>query len=977
MLRHERRLLIDCLGIGVALTLFVIAADAAGLLNGLEDTLYDLRARTCQHFTPKPTDTLVHIDIDDPALDTIGWPLPRATVAKILDEIRLAGPKAVEMDVLFDQPQDVQYRKKLTAVPATQPSATQHAATTAAVPATTTSQHATTQSVEYVSIDHDAELAAAIQRLGNVIVCATFQPAPRYSPLVAAMLQELANDPELEPEPLAEIIRKRGVVKVEKGGLGELFFVARREAFDKRLRELNLGPEVPFEQVRAKLLPRTPIEINTGAANVLKEQWTKYLASREFRRFAWPRPPGLTGFGTMRVQLAPVRPLTAAASGGAFVDYTQFGSPVIRALPLLLEADGNVYPQMGLALACRMLDADLSKLRLDEGGRLLIVPRNNSGAGGSAGGGDVVIPLAAPRTSTDGATYGHLMPIPWFGGRQWEVMYDWPAQKTSRQHLPMGEVWRAVVAHDKIVRNNHTIDEAACGLFAAMQDAPRIEKYNRALPPEDDFPTRQRTIQALLQEFAPYVDEYAKMKPAELRAEDHAFLASVKALNQVLQLTPALMTELNQSRAALAHELNGKAVIIGWSATGAIADFVPTSLHEKCPGAVVHGVVYNGIMTGELWRVAPWWAVALPTLFLGTLISFTTARFSPLRGFLIALLVAVGFAITNGTILFDRFNILLSAAAPLVTIGGVWAACTLTNVVIEAAERGRITRRFSNYVDPKIVDYVMENPQVTFDGETREMTVVFTDLAGFTAISERLGEKVVPMLNELFGQLVPVIRRNEGTLNKFLGDGIMFFFNAPRNMPNHGVVAVRAVLEMHEKVAEFNEHLRADGLPELSMRAGVMTAEMIVGDAGGAGAADYTVLGDAVNTGSRLEAANKATGTRTLISARTADMLNGEFLIRPIGRLKVVGKDEAVMVYEAMTFADRATDEQRELAKCTAELVESFVARRFDDTLVLASTHEIRFGPSKLVTLYRALAQQHLATPPSENFDGRIVLTEK
>jgi adenylate cyclase len=271
----------------------------------------------------------------------------------------------------------------------------------------------------------------------------------------------------------------------------------------------------------------------------------------------------------------------------------------------------------------------------------------------------------------------------------------------------------------------------------------------------------------------------------------------------------------------------------------------------------------------------------------------------------------------------------------------------------------------------------MENPNVTFDGETREMTVVFTDLAGFTAISERLGEKVVPMLNELFGELVPVIRRNEGTLNKFLGDGIMFFFNAPRTMPSHAAVAVKAVIEMHEKLAEFNLRLKAQGLPELSMRAGVMTAEMIVGDAGGAGAADYTVLGDAVNTGSRLEAANKATGTRSLISARTADLLNGQFLIRPIGRLKVVGKDEAVMVYEPMAFADRATDEQRELAKATAEMVEAFVGRRFGDSLALAGAHENRFGKSKIAAIYQRLAQQYLDTPPGDDFDGRIVLTEK
>jgi class 3 adenylate cyclase len=637
---------------------------------------------------------------------------------------------------------------------------------------------------------------------------------------------------------------------------------------------------------------------------------------------------------------------------------------------MLLEVEGNVYPQMGLALACRMLDADVTKLRLDAAGRALIVPRNG-------GQGEVRIPLAPPRASTTGATYGHLMPIPWFGGRQWEPMYDWPHQRTSKQHIPMMEVWRAVLARQKLILNNEQLDEALRAMFVTM-DRARLRKYEANLPPPDDFETRMKWIQPALDDAKPYVDAYAAMKPQELDETDRIYIETVKALQRLADHGPPLVTELATARASLRAQLEGKAVIVGWSATAAIADFVPTSLHEKCPGAVVHGVVYNGIMTGEMWRTAPWWTAALSTFFLGTLIAFTTARFSPLTASLIALAAAGLFAAINGILLFDKFNVVLGAAAPLVAIGAVWAACTLTRVVIEAAERSRITQRFSTYVDPKVVNYFIENPQATFNGETREMTVVFTDLAGFTAISEHLGPKVVPMLNELWGEMVPVIRRHEAVLNKFLGDGIMFFYNAPRPQPGHPAIAVRTVLELHETVAEFNRRrLSAPGTPELSIRAGVMTAEMIVGDAGGAGAADYTVLGDAVNTGSRLEAANKAVGTRTLISARTAEMLNGEFLIRPIGKLKVVGKDEAVMVYEPMAFADRANDEQRELAKCTAELVESYVQRRFGDTVGLADALDNRFGKSKIAALYRALATQYLDVPPADDFDGRIVLTEK
>ena len=985
MLRHERRLLIDCLGIGVALTLFVVAADAFGMLHRLDDFLYDLRARTCQRFTPTPTDTLVHVDIDDSALETIGrWPWPRATVAKILDEIRLAAPKAVEMDVLFTEPQGATYvpvfaasHAVSAAAAAAPPDAASAPTSPAASPATAPTPspapaapaaESTTQPITFTRIDNDAELAAAMRRLGNVIVPATFEPMPRFSPLVAAMVDELRADLELDPDEVARRVERRGV-RLPRDGHVEHFLLARREAMDLRLRALDLGPDTPFERVRLTLLPRTAVEIQTAAVNVLREQWTRHLVAREFRRFAWPRPPGLAAYAPMRAHTAPVRELAAAAGGGAFVDYPKFGSPVIRSLPLLLEMDGRCYPQMGLALACRMLEVDPAAIRVERGGAALVLHRPD--------GSRVVVPTAPPRVSTAGATYGNLIDIPWFGGPHWEQMYDWPAQRTSARHLPMNKVWEAVVTREKIVRNNAALDDAVRGVYDAFKDYPALEKYNAAVPPPDDTATREHTARSVLAEFQPFVDQYATFKPEELQLDDRVILASFKALRQTLELTPGLVAELDAHRRNLRNVLGGKALLVGWTATAAIADFVPTSLHEKCPGVVVHGVIYNGIMTGELWRTAPWWTAALTTCLLGALTAFTTARFAPLKALGIALAIAAAFAVVNGTLLFDRFNVLLSAAAPLVAIAAVWAACTLTRVVIEAAERGRITRRFSSYVDPKVVNYFIENPDATFAGETREMTVVFTDLAGFTAISERLGPKVVPMLNELFGELVPVIRSHDAVLNKFLGDGIMFFFNAPREMPSHAAVAVKAVLEMHEKVARFNDRLRGEGLPELSMRAGVMTADMIVGDAGGAGAADYTVLGDAVNTGARLEAANKATGTRTLISARTAEMLDGEFLVRPVGKLKVVGKDEAVMVYEPLARADRATDAQRELARCTAEMVDAYARRQFTDTLAVADALELRFGPSKLAAIYRTLAQQLIDTPPGPEFDGRIVLTEK
>src|SRR5215213_5008321 len=136
MLRHERRVLVDCLGIGIALTLLTIAADVSGALTPLENWLYDARARFCQFFTKPPTDTLVHLDLDDNALEVVGrWPWPRARLAQVLDEIRLAGPKAIEMDILLSEPQEIEYVPRgqaPTTIPATTAPTTSYASPTTA-----------------------------------------------------------------------------------------------------------------------------------------------------------------------------------------------------------------------------------------------------------------------------------------------------------------------------------------------------------------------------------------------------------------------------------------------------------------------------------------------------------------------------------------------------------------------------------------------------------------------------------------------------------------------------------------------------------------------------------------------------------------------------------------------------------------------------------------------------------------------------
>ncbi len=390
----------------------------------------------------------------------------------------------------------------------------------------------------------------------------------------------------------------------------------------------------------------------------------------------------------------------------------------------------------------------------------------------------------------------------------------------------------------------------------------------------------------------------------------------------------------------------------------------------------------NGILSRDLWRAAPWWITVLITLFIGLLVTLTVAWFPPKQAMICTVGLVAAYFVINGIVLFDWGNLIVGVAAPLTTGFAVWSMLTLVRYISETAQRRRITNRFRSYVDPQLVNYVMEHIDTDrLDGQIKTMTVVFTDLAGFTTISEKLRERTVPLLNEYMSLMLPIIRENNGLWNKFLGDGIMFFFNAPQDNPHHARDAVRTVLEMQKALVGFNKHLAANELPHVGMRAGISTGPMIVGDAGSTdakhGASDYTVLGDEVNLGARLESANKYLGSKTLLNQAAAEMCGDEFLLRPMGNICVVGKTEGVHCFDAICRISDATEEQKRFAELSTQIVKAFRESDFAQCMRWADQLKKSFGPSKFADLYLSLAQLYQSEPPGEKFNGQIVLSEK
>ncbi len=300
-------------------------------------------------------------------------------------------------------------------------------------------------------------------------------------------------------------------------------------------------------------------------------------------------------------------------------------------------------------------------------------------------------------------------------------------------------------------------------------------------------------------------------------------------------------------------------------------------------------------------------------------------------------------------------------------------------------ERVHVTRRFKSYVDPALVKYVIEHPEHEhFDGEVREMTVVFTDLDGFTQLSERLREGIVPLLNQYLKVMTPLIREHNGYRNKWLGDGMMFFYGAPETNPDHAIHAVATVLKMQEMMLKFNESLAlqreylGEALLPLAMRTGVSTGKMVVGDAGPSDASDYTAIGASVNLGARLESANKVMGTRILLSEHTVRLLPPDlFLVRPIGRLKLVGVARAEMAFEPIAHFSEATDKQKRCAELSTEMVTCFRKSDFHGCLAAEEKMASEIGPSKLGEVYRQHCGQYLLDAPNPGFKGEIVLATK
>ena len=298
----------------------------------------------------------------------------------------------------------------------------------------------------------------------------------------------------------------------------------------------------------------------------------------------------------------------------------------------------------------------------------------------------------------------------------------------------------------------------------------------------------------------------------------------------------------------------------------------------------------------------------------------------------------------------------------------------------EQARKREIQAMFGAYVDPAVVANLVRNPDaIRLGGERRTATVFFSDLAGFTDLSEKLRdqpERMVEVVNAYLEETSECLHRHGAYVDKYIGDAVMAVFGVPADLPDHALAACHAALEARRALEGINVRYAAVGV-KLAMRIGLNTGEMIVGNLGSARKKNYTVMGDAVNLASRLEGANKEFGTHILLGETTARAVAGRMATRPLTRLRVKGKQVAVEVHELVGVPAALTAIQRDFLAAYNAGYAHYAARRF-----VAAAGD--FGRALAVlpadTVTRELLQQaqHYATqPPPADWEPILTLESK
>lgn len=427
------------------------------------------------------------------------------------------------------------------------------------------------------------------------------------------------------------------------------------------------------------------------------------------------------------------------------------------------------------------------------------------------------------------------------------------------------------------------------------------------------------------------------------------------------------------------NALKDKIVIIGATAVG-IYDLRVTPFATAFPGVEVHANLIDMVLSGDFLFYPAWVAYidVLAILILGGLLGFLLTRVNAAIG------IACGFISTSGYILlayhfFTAAGVVLNIAYPVTALMLVYVIVSAYRYLVEESEKRFIRSAFSTYVSPAVVDQLIRSPEnLVLGGERREITAFFSDVAGFTSISEKLSpEALVELLNEFLTEMTDIIQAHDGTVDKFEGDAIIAMFGAPVPFADHALAACSACIEMQRRLATLRKKWQQEKQLVIRMRIGLCSGPAVVGNMGSKKRFDYTMMGDTVNTAARLEGVNKQYGTYVMISETTYEQVKEEITARELDAVNVVGKTVPVKIYELIGHAGQVPESVLQALHFYASGLGAYRQRQWDAAeegfrRVLALLPED--GPSRVMIDRCAVYRENA---PPDDWNSAFVLTSK
>ena len=427
------------------------------------------------------------------------------------------------------------------------------------------------------------------------------------------------------------------------------------------------------------------------------------------------------------------------------------------------------------------------------------------------------------------------------------------------------------------------------------------------------------------------------------------------------------------------EKLVGKIVLIGTTAPG-LLDLRATPVGKAYPGVEIHANLISGILDGTI-KQTPAWADALNLtliLVLGAALSIALPMLSPLLGSVVS--IASILVVVAANYFSYLRGLVLPLAALLVTLLLIYIFNLAYGYFVESRGKRLITGLFGQYVPPELVDEMAQDPgNFSMEGESRELTILFSDVRGFTTISESLDAKTLSeFINAFLTPFTKVIYQHRGTIDKYMGDCIMAFWGAPIKDENHARQGVLSAFEMLKAMELLNIEFIQRGWPPIKVGIGLNSGRVSVGNMGSQIRLAYTVMGDAVNLASRLESITKEYGVAIIIGEETRNQLP-DLIARELDKVKVKGKDIAVTIYEPLGF-EGDVDQDTLTALGLFEL--ALKAYRAQDWHSAQSQFEVLLRDhaqtgSVLYELYLERLSHLSQNPPGSDWDGSFTFTKK